>query len=201
MTGDLKGRIYRMRQDQSFPQEAMSKRVYQTITTKDVDREKAVARGTPVVVESGWDPPLERLFLNVERLDRVDGRDVETVFTNLERPDPEMSVEGIQEVLHQTVGYWPEEWMREVTEDRENRPGNQVSTYGLHDPVGLEERLARQLGEIEDLEETIRRLHDEGQIEGSTEALQALYRLGVLSDQQRLTEAFVIAGRREPAEE
>lgn len=172
----------------------MSKRIFQTFTTDGTDSE-APDPGTPVLVEAGWDRPLGWLFLNVERLDRVGGRDVETVFTNLERTDPSMTVEGIQKTLNDVVGHWPEEWMRAVREDREKKPGNDVSRYGLHDPIGLEARLAEEKKTTSDLTETIRSLHDDGRLDGSMEAIQTLFRLGILSDPERLREAFVIVSR------
>jgi len=169
----------------------MSKRIFQTFTAGCTNSE-APAAGTPVLVEAGWDRPLSWLFLNVERLDRVGGRDVETVFTNLERPDPGMTVEEIQKTLSDVVGHWPEEWMREVKEDRENRTGNDVSRYGLHDPMGLETRLAQERKTTSELTETIRTLHDDGRLDGPRDAIETLFRLGILSDPERLTEAFVI---------
>lgn len=172
----------------------MSKRIFQTFTAGRTNSE-APASGTSVLVEAGWDRPLGWLFLNVERLDRVGGRDVETVFTNLERPDPGMTVEEIQQTLKDVVGHWPEEWMREVKEDRETRPGNDVSRYGLHDPIGLENRLQHKRESTSGLTETIRTLHDDGRLNGSVEAIQTLFRLGILSDPGRLREAFVIVSR------
>jgi hypothetical protein len=169
----------------------MSKRIFQTLTADRADSEKAPEPGTPVLVEGGWDRPMKWLYLQVERLDRIGGQPVETLFSNLPRGG--MSVGEIQDALLDLVGHWPSAWIDEIKEDNASRPGNEISRHGVFDPIGLEERLSARIEENEELAVAIKTLHRDGHLRGSKRSLRTMHRLGLLSYPSRLMEAFVVA--------
>lgn len=97
----------------------MSKRRYHTLSPQ----------GENVEVIAGWDAPLSRLFLVVNRLE--DGEDVETLFTNLDwHGGPDMDLWEITAVLSALGLPYPADWLREVARDEITEPGNDKSRHG-----------------------------------------------------------------------
>jgi len=198
----------------------MSKRRFEAYTGPDsMSRmeESPAEEGTPVRVVAGWDPPMERLFLVIYRLDGRDGRDVETLYSNLDAagygPSSESSASGaetpdsIKRRLRDFAIEWPEEWYNDILTDYEVGKDTQMGAresvdgtcaggdveedYGFHDRLSFEERLEKELDRTPGLADAIETLHSTGATGMSPPIMGALFRLGIAGSRKgKIQEAF-----------
>lgn len=87
-------------------------------------------------VIAGWDGPLERLFLVVNRIEKDDSgewKDTDTLFSNLDwEGGPDMSLWEIASVLAFMGPTYPPEWLRAVANDQRARTRNEETDFGPH---------------------------------------------------------------------
>jgi len=192
----------------------MSKRRFETYTGPDTESrmdESPVEEGTTVEVVSGWDPPMGRLFLVIYRLDGRGGRDVETLYSNLDAsgygPASEDAATGAESLssikrrLRDFAIEWPEEWMDDIGYDAEvgndmkmgaretvdgTRAGSEVEIdYGFHERMSFEERLEKELDRTPGLADAIQTLHQTGATGMDPPIMGALFRLGLVGSRER----------------
>lgn len=186
----------------------MSKRRFETYTGPDENsrmNESPVEEGTPVEVVSGWDPPMGRLFLVIYRLDGRGGRDVETLYSNLDASgygpasdDAATGAESLSSIKRRLRDFaieWPEEWLNDIGSDSEvgndtkmgaretvkgTRAGSDVEEdYGFHSRMSFEERLEKELERTDGLADAIQTLHRTGATGMDPPIMGALFRLGI----------------------
>lgn len=90
--------------------------------------------GIPVEVLGGWDNRLHYFFLVISRLDEPGGQDVETLFSNVDRDRPELSLWQITAALHNWGLAYPEAWIHTLIQDRAARVGNARKHFGRFEP-------------------------------------------------------------------
>ncbi len=178
---------------------------------------------TPVRVLAGWDPPMERLFLLIYRLDGPGGRDVETIYSNLDGTgyglEPESGVTGaetpdsIKRRLRDFAIEWPDDWYNDLMTDYEVGKDTQMGAresvegtcagpdvkedYGLHERLSFVERLEKELARTDGLAEAIVTLFRTGATGMDPPIMGALFRLGIVgSRKEKVEKAFTILLRK-----
>jgi hypothetical protein len=195
----------------------MSTRTFDTHVGPDAEargESAPVEEDTPVRVEAGWDPAMDRLYLAVYRLDALGCRDVETLYSNLgktgDEPPEGSSVIGaespgsIKRRLRDFAIEWPEHWFNDVLTDYEVGKDTQAGAresvegtcagseveedYGFYERTSFEERLEKELERTPGLASAIDTLHATGALGMDPPIMGALFRLGLAGSREESVE-------------